>query len=312
MRILAVDDDPLILQILSVSLTQCGYTNMTFASSGEEALRLVKTASTPFDLFLLDIMMPGMSGIELCAHIRALAPYRAVPVIVITASREHDIMERAFAAGATDFVSKPFDGLELGSRVHLARMLSESLHREKLARHEMADLAKATAVAFDEPFKVRCGPLAVELMALENELLRKPSALYAMTVFSVEIGQAQTLYRNATPPMFRHVVEAVGLSLSSVIDPERTKFAYAGKGRFVGVVNGRKRPDLDEWGAGADLALREDWSETKAAQLPVPVLNFAKVSDKKLWAGRSAAAAITGYVAKPVRKPEDTPATPPA
>jgi DNA-binding response OmpR family regulator len=157
MRILAVDDDPLILDILAASLEQCGFTDVTYATCAESAIDLIDAATVPFDSFLLDIMLPGNSGIELCAQIRGLKSYRVAPIIMITASKAHDIMAQAFGAGATDFVGKPFDGLELGSRVNMAAMLSESLRREKLAQHQMLEFSSMTAISFEEPFDIKSG-----------------------------------------------------------------------------------------------------------------------------------------------------------
>ena len=148
MRILAVDDDPLILDLLAVTLEQCGFSKVAYASCAESAIDLIHATSVPFDAFLLNIMLPGTSGIELCAQIRGLKSYRVAPIIMITSSTAHDIMAQAFGAGATDFVSKPFDGLELGSRINMAAMLSESLFREKLAQHEMLEFSSTTAISF--------------------------------------------------------------------------------------------------------------------------------------------------------------------
>ena len=68
MRILAVDDDPLILDILAASLKQCGFTDVTYATCAETAIDLIDPATVPVDSFFLDIMLPGNSGIELCAN----------------------------------------------------------------------------------------------------------------------------------------------------------------------------------------------------------------------------------------------------
>ncbi|PVA06194.1 response regulator transcription factor [Thalassorhabdomicrobium marinisediminis] len=298
MRILAVDDDPVILKILSLSFAQFGYEDVRFASSGEEALEMIEAAAEPFDVLLFDIMLPGISGVELCRTVRAQDAYRATPIVMITASRAHDIMEQAFHAGATDFVNKPFDGLELGSRIKLAVLLSDSLRRERQARHEMADLARLTAIAFDEPFKVSAGPAALELSVFENALLRKPDGLFAMTLFSVDIENAQKLYRKTSAAQFRRLIEDLAQHLSSVLPSAPTSFAHAGKGRFVCVTHGRSAPDL-----AALHARLDEWVQTSpGAEGPPLSLVVETISAQKLWSGRSAAAAVSDFVAQPSRR----------
>lgn len=117
--ILAVDDLPQNLRLLDAVLSPRGYRVLT-ASSGEEALAMLPTAGA--DLVLLDIVMPGLDGYEVCRRIRATEEFAYLPVVMITASGEQEKV-RAIEAGADDFVSKPFDQGELLARVaSLARI----------------------------------------------------------------------------------------------------------------------------------------------------------------------------------------------
>ena len=94
-------------------------------------------------------------------------------------------MAQAFGVGATDLVGKPIDGLDLGSRVNMAAMLSESLRREKLAQHEMLEFSSMTAISFAEPFDIKSGRSGWGFLSLVNELLCMTDALFAMTFFSI-------------------------------------------------------------------------------------------------------------------------------
>ena len=117
--ILAVDDLPQNLRLLDAVLSPRGYRVLT-ATSGEEALEMLPTAGA--DLVLLDILMPGLDGYEVCRRIRASEEFAYLPVVMITASGEQEKV-RAIEAGADDFVSKPFDQGELLARVaSLARI----------------------------------------------------------------------------------------------------------------------------------------------------------------------------------------------
>ena len=117
--ILAVDDQPANLRLLDAVLSPRGY-RVIPATSGEQALELLP--SSGIDLVLLDIVMPGIDGYEVCRRIRSEPETAFLPVVMITASG-HQEKTRAIEAGADDFVSKPFDQSELLARVaSLARI----------------------------------------------------------------------------------------------------------------------------------------------------------------------------------------------
>jgi adenylate cyclase len=117
--ILAVDDQPANLRLLDAVLSPRGY-RVIRATSGEQALELLP--SSDVDLVLLDIVMPGIDGYEVCRRIRSAPETAFLPVVMITASGHHE-KARAIEAGADDFVSKPFDQSELLARVaSLARI----------------------------------------------------------------------------------------------------------------------------------------------------------------------------------------------
>jgi adenylate cyclase len=112
-KILAVDDTPQNLRLLEALLANDGYAVVT-AASGEDALRIV--AEQRPDLLLVDILMPGMDGYELCRRMRADEETRFLPVVLMTASLEQD-KARALESGADDFVQKPILQHELSVRV---------------------------------------------------------------------------------------------------------------------------------------------------------------------------------------------------
>ncbi|NEN04299.1 response regulator [Diaminobutyricibacter tongyongensis] len=117
--VLAVDDLPQNLRLLDAVLSPRGY-RMLRATTGEEALAMLPTAGA--DLVLLDIVMPGIDGYEVCRRIRNTPGFEFLPVVMITASGDQEKI-RAIEAGADDFVSKPFNQGELLARVaSLARV----------------------------------------------------------------------------------------------------------------------------------------------------------------------------------------------
>jgi two-component system cell cycle response regulator len=119
--ILIVDDEPLGQETLAALLDPLGY-RLRFAGSGGEALRLA--IATPPDLILLDVMMAGMDGFEVCRRLRAHAPLAEVPVIMITALDDRDSRLQGIEAGADDFISKPYNRVELRARVRTITRLN--------------------------------------------------------------------------------------------------------------------------------------------------------------------------------------------
>lgn len=112
MKILVVDDDPNILELVSIQLMQTEYTVLK-ASDGFEALELLE-ADLP-DLAVVDVMMPRMDGYKLTKKLRAKAD---IPVLLLTAKGELEDKEKGFLAGADDYVVKPFEPKELLFRIN--------------------------------------------------------------------------------------------------------------------------------------------------------------------------------------------------
>ncbi len=122
-RVLLVDDDPAILNLLR-ALFQNEYL-VAEARSGEEALAMLMEYRP--HLVILDIMMPGIDGYETCRCIRMSPNGGAIQVVMVSAKSSRPEMDLAFAVGADDYVIKPFDPLELCSRVHLHLRLRRAL-----------------------------------------------------------------------------------------------------------------------------------------------------------------------------------------
>jgi sigma-B regulation protein RsbU (phosphoserine phosphatase) len=114
-RLLLVDDNEDNLYTLTRRLRREGYEQLERAENGEQALALLK--SKPFDLVLLDVMMPGLNGYEVLERMRSDALLRHVPVIMISALDEMDSVIRCIELGAEDYLSKPFNPTLLHARV---------------------------------------------------------------------------------------------------------------------------------------------------------------------------------------------------
>ncbi|TQK44074.1 response regulator receiver domain-containing protein [Streptomyces sp. SLBN-118] len=113
-RVLIADDDGDIRDLVAFKLTQSGY-EVIAVEDGMAALKAAR--SEPVDVALLDIRMPGMSGLDVCRELRAAPETASLPVILITARSQEGDVETGFAAGADDYIIKPFSPRELSSRV---------------------------------------------------------------------------------------------------------------------------------------------------------------------------------------------------
>ena len=111
-RILAVDDEPDLRSLLRILLTNKGY-EVLEAASGQEAVELVRSEPR-IDLVIMDIMMPGLNGIEACAEIRK---FSTVPMLFLTAKSQLSDKTAAYASGGDDYLPKPFSQNELMLKV---------------------------------------------------------------------------------------------------------------------------------------------------------------------------------------------------
>jgi CheY-like chemotaxis protein len=112
--ILVVDDDPVIQKLLSVNFEMEGYRVVT-AGDGVEGLEKVKSESP--DLVLLDVMMPRMDGLEAARRLKADPATKHIPVLLLSAKAQSVDIQGGLEAGADDYVTKPFDPLELLDKV---------------------------------------------------------------------------------------------------------------------------------------------------------------------------------------------------
>lgn len=130
--ILVVDDEPINLHILRHLLQPCGYRILP-SSDGHDAL--TKLAQEPVDLILLDVMMPTLSGFDVCRRLRQQHPKEKLPVLLLTALNQPKEIEEGFNAGANDYLVKPFCKEELFARVRA--LLEASAGRASLVENRL-------------------------------------------------------------------------------------------------------------------------------------------------------------------------------
>ncbi len=172
-RILVIEDEEAISALLAYNLEKEGFV-VAAAADGEAAL--LALAETPPDLILLDWMLPGVSGIELCRRIRARGATRDTPVIMLTARGEEEDRVRGLGVGADDYVTKPFSMAELVARVRAVL--------RRAAPPLAGDVATFGDLVLDRAqCRVRRGTRAIHLGPTEfrllDALMQRPGRVYS-------------------------------------------------------------------------------------------------------------------------------------
>ncbi len=174
MKILVVDDEKLLVKGIKFNLENEGH-SVDFCYDGEEAV--AKAASEHYDLILLDIMMPKMDGLEACMHIRQNS---TVPIIMLTAKGEDRDKLLGFEYGADDYITKPFNILELKARVRalLRRSTIQTAAEEKSRNLAYGDLSLDTGrrAAFKAGREV---DLTLKEYDLAELFMRNPGKVYS-------------------------------------------------------------------------------------------------------------------------------------
>ncbi len=169
-RILVVEDEAPLSELLRYNLESHNY-RVTVAASGEEAELLLN--EDQYDLILLDWMLPGLSGIELCRRIRRADTTRGVPVLMLTARGEESDRVRGLSIGADDYVVKPFSVPEVLARV-------KALLR-RASPDRIADVLKAGDISLDRN--------AHRVMRREREVRMGPTEFRLLSFFMENVGR---------------------------------------------------------------------------------------------------------------------------
>ena len=235
MKILAVDDDPDFLAVFRTVLDGLGFDDLVVASSGDRALELIASAPTGFDCFILDIQMPRMDGIQLCRQIRAMEAYKDTPIIMNTAVGDRDHIDAAFAAGATDYLNKPVDEVEIKARLGVIdRLVTERLRTQIALSNTGTDAFSAPSYGFMDGIPLKRVDGAIDLFAMGN-YLKTLGVFRALSICAVgvRVVNARQIHDLEGGHVFGEVMIDVATCLSDCLKPANRMIAYAGGGVFV-------------------------------------------------------------------------------
>ncbi len=242
MKILAVDDDENILRLLEAALEAVDFPGVETASGPEQALARLGDGAPQFDCFLLDIQMPVMDGIELCERIRSMPAYRKTPIVMLTAMSDREYIDRAFAVGATDYVTKPFDILELGTRMRMAERLhleirSAATTQDTLERM-VENLNGKQRFPLESPIEVEDIDRFLPLRSFQNYVATLGRGkYYASNMMAVEITNIKQINDRCTPKDFVYAITDYAEAISDSLAPDNLFFTYFGSGIFICIYN---------------------------------------------------------------------------
>ena len=215
MRILVAEDHPALGPDLKKGLERCSYV-VDLVADGEDALALGLTTS--YDLMILDILLPGLSGLEVCEHLRNRK--RRMPILFLTALGEVDQRVRGLDVGADDYLAKPFDLLELEARV---RALLRRRSEEKTTVLHFLDLTLDTRT-HEAQRGERLIPLSGKEYALLEYLMYHPRQVLSRTLIA------------------EHVWDVDAEHLSNIVEVYirylRTKLCAAGEPNLIHTIRG--------------------------------------------------------------------------
>jgi diguanylate cyclase (GGDEF)-like protein len=188
--ILIVDDQKDMRESLKFLLEAQGHADVRLAASGREALDILTpngpVTSATVDVVVTDVVMPGLSGIEVCRQIKADPRLHDIPVLVMTGRSDESFLEQAFAAGAHDFLPKPVSPNELTARVRAAIQLKQELDRRRAHERELVDMTELLKRLNDQ----------LKRLAVLDDLTGIPNRRYFNQLVRKEWGRAA---REETP-----------------------------------------------------------------------------------------------------------------
>lgn len=204
-RILIVDDTPENIQVAASILSRCGY-ETAFDEDGEKALRHVR--SVKFHLILLDILMPGTDGYEVCRRLKADAETKHIPVIFLTARSDTDSIVKGFEAGAADYVTKPFRKAELLARVNthleLARHrnhLEKTVQERTRALEVLMEIREEISAKHEKKIKANVYNRVFPMLETLRGILTMPRQKECLDMIKTRIGEITSDFsRNLSDP----------------------------------------------------------------------------------------------------------------
>lgn len=242
MKILAVDDDPIVLDLLTEVLHAVGFSNLCLCDCAEKALAAIEQAEHPFELFLFDIQMPGMDGIALTSALRAMPQHATTPVLMITGMSDRPHIDAAFNAGANDYLTKPFEIAEIHARLNqtMSHTLANKARQDRnpvptpkgpLSIVNQSDFAQA--LSFPKVDGI------IDYATLENYLFQlSQKSMGSLRAFGIVAPNLERMFQASSLYEYETTMRDFAEAISDSLKPAPCFTAHAGHGAFLAVLTG--------------------------------------------------------------------------
>ncbi|WP_322868098.1 PleD family two-component system response regulator [Aquicoccus sp. G2-2] len=246
MKIIAVDDDEVSLNLLKNCLSEGGYNELTLMSAPDDALKDIKNADTAYDCILLDVEMPGKNGIQLCADIRKIARYRNTPILMITRLKNHVAVKQAFANGATDYITKPYQFFEVLTRIKVAERLVQERQAAIDSYMAVQNIEKSKRMQNKTPLTHLPDPaMAAEQFQVTGDNILSFSVFRnyleqatrdddcKINLVAMKVTKADQIFTKTNAADFVSFLRAGADAMRCHFSPEKSFVTHAGNGMFL-------------------------------------------------------------------------------
>ncbi|SNX68305.1 response regulator receiver domain-containing protein [Cereibacter ovatus] len=268
MRLLLIDGDPGYVLALRHVLDLMGFSDPDCTATAREALRLLGRGER-FDCIILDLALHGGAA-ALCRRIRLLPEHAATPILLTVGHEGAPELSEALAAGASDYISRMLDPVELRARLGMAARIADERRRSAELDRRLRGLA---AAGFSDPQPVLGVPGMLDLDGFRDQLRL---GLRDRTAIAFRIGNAGAIAAEATPQQYQDMLFHVASVILHRLGPQGLLLAHAGHGEFVGLLPDPP-PECPHRLAGELAALLADRARIyDRLGVPMPVLQVGK------------------------------------
>lgn len=277
MKILAVDDDSFVRDMLVHIIESWGLATLSTVGSAERAVSVISREEPPFDCLLIDMRMFGISGEELCSWVRTIPAYKDTPIFMVTALLDKQKINAAFLAGASDYITKPISPADIISRLN---QVSRRLNKNALQSTAEGQGAKTDRFDFNKPRLIGGVHGEIEIDAMEKYLIKTlGSSADSLQVFSFVIKDAARLHEICDEKVFISLLQITGMAISGCLSQYQFFISNAGYGAFVGVLD-------------VSQVASTFWSDLEAQVQ-------AKLSDVKVSLSEDVSLGVVPYMSQP-------------
>jgi CheY-like chemotaxis protein len=252
-----VDDEPDVCQLLTALLEGVDGYDVYTAHGAGEALHAIERQDQPFDALLLDIQMSGMTGVDLCSVIRTTPGYADVPVIMLTAMTEQRFLHDAFAAGANDYITKPFELADI--RKAFAKQRTTRLRRARLKAGSGREPVEQAHPAREV---IRAQEDAVSVCGVERCVTREAFQAYVLqscirheaplSARAIKIASVYDHFSRLPGGVYQDMIRNIAGIIAALTAPSADVFTHFGNGMFLSACIGNSA--LNESALNARLA----------------------------------------------------------